>query len=96
MASGEVDAAYPGQPISSMAGVMHQSGISHVITNGSRRSTSTSSSDRPTAQGGTHSATGAILLKNTYFGGALAMGLNRKTLTTPSITASSRRTPSSR
>jgi len=79
MASGEVDAAYPGQPISSMAGLLHQAGVSHVITNGfTQEHIDVEFGPGKTAQGGTHSSNGAILLKHSWFDQALSMGMNRK------------------
>jgi len=79
MKAGEVDAIYPGQPITSMHDLLTQHGIKHRSCLASPRSTSTSSSGpQAVAPGGLTRANAAFLLKKNWFNQALGMGLNRQ------------------
>jgi peptide/nickel transport system substrate-binding protein len=78
--AGEVDAIYPGQPITSMADLLHASGVKHVITPGYTQE-HIDLEFKPNAAsgaGGTHTANGAALIRKNWFSQALAMGLNRQ------------------
>jgi peptide/nickel transport system substrate-binding protein len=78
-ASGEVDAIYPGQPISSMAALLHKSGVKHVIVPGyTQEHMDLEFGSAGTAANGTHTANGAYLMKKKWFDQALGMGLNRQ------------------
>ena len=68
----EVDAIYPGLP-TGMDGLMTYSGISHVVVPGfTQEHIDVEFGDAKTAQGGTHTAAGAYLLKRAWFDQALA------------------------
>jgi peptide/nickel transport system substrate-binding protein len=79
MSAGEVDAIYPGQPITSMAALLHKSGVAHKIVPGfTQEHVDVEFGSAKSAAGGTHTANGAYLLKKSWFNQALAMGLNRQ------------------
>jgi peptide/nickel transport system substrate-binding protein len=80
MKAGEVDAIYPGQPITSMADLLHSKSISHKIVPGYTQEhiDLEFKPNAATGAGGSHSANGAALLSKNWFSQALAMGLNRQ------------------
>jgi len=78
---GEVDAIAPGQPISSMASLLTQNGVKHVITPGytqEHMDVQFSKVGPQSGAGGTHTANAAALLSHHWFAQALAMALNRQ------------------
>jgi peptide/nickel transport system substrate-binding protein len=78
MSGHEVDAIYPGQPISSMKPLLTQGGISHVIVPGfTQEHIDVEFGPAKSAQGGTHTSNGAALLKHSWFNQSLAQSLNR-------------------
>jgi len=79
MSAGEVDAIYPGQPITSMAALLHKSGVAHKIVPGfTQEHIDVEFGPTKSAAGGTHTANGAYLLRKSWFNQALAMGMNRQ------------------
>jgi peptide/nickel transport system substrate-binding protein len=77
--AGEVDAIYPGQPITSMTSLLHQSGVVHKIVPGyTQEHMDVEFKAAGSGAGGTHTANGAYLLNKPWFNQALAMGLNRQ------------------
>jgi peptide/nickel transport system substrate-binding protein len=79
MKAGEVDAIYPGQPITSMHDLLTQHGVKHVILPGfTQEHVDVEFGAAGSSNGGTHTANGAFLLKKSWFNQALAMGLDRQ------------------
>lgn len=79
MKAGEVDAIYPGQPITSMADLLKSKSIKHVIVPGyTQEHIDVEFGAAGSGAGGTHSANGAFLLKKNWFNQALGMGMNRQ------------------
>src|SRR5512133_19701 len=79
MKAGEVDAIAPGQPITSMAGLLHQKGVVHKITPGfTQEHIDVEFGPAGSGAGGTHTANGAYLLKKSGCKQALAMAMNRQ------------------
>jgi len=77
--AGEVDAIYPGQPITSMADLLHKPGVVHKIVPGyTQEHIDVEFGAAGSGAGGTHSANGAYLLKKPWFNQALGMGMNRQ------------------
>lgn len=78
--AGEVDAIAPGQPITSMADLLNNSSVKHVIVPGFTQEhiDVEFKGNSFTAQGGTHTANGVYFLRKPWFNHALAMGLNRQ------------------
>jgi peptide/nickel transport system substrate-binding protein len=79
MKAGEVDAIYPGQPITSMTDLLNKPGVKHSITPGFiQEHIDLEFGPAGSGQGGTHTANGAFLERKQWFDQALAMGLNRQ------------------
>ena len=78
MSAGEVDAIFPGQPITSMASLLTKKGVKHSIIPGfTQEHIDVEFGPAGSGAGGTHTANGAYLLKKSWFNQALAMGMNR-------------------
>ena len=79
MSAGEVDAIFPGQPITSMASLLTKKGVKHSIIPGfTQEHVDVEFGPAGSGAGGTHTANGAFLLKKSWFNQALAMGMNRQ------------------
>jgi peptide/nickel transport system substrate-binding protein len=79
MKGGEVDAIFPGQPTNALASLLSQKNLANVITPGYvQEHIDVEFGGAGSAQGGTHTTAGAVLLKKQYFRSALAMSLNRQ------------------
>jgi peptide/nickel transport system substrate-binding protein len=79
MSAGEVDAIFPGQPITSMTSLLTKKGVKHSIIPGfTQEHIDVEFGAAGSGAGGTHTANGAFLLKKSWFNQALAMGMNRQ------------------